>query len=76
MALTPEQVNYVAHLARLTLTPAEVELFTRQLNDILDYVEKLKPPKEKFVIDKFFLKKSELFPEGPVYENLKEYNLV
>ncbi|MBW1916621.1 MAG: Asp-tRNA(Asn)/Glu-tRNA(Gln) amidotransferase subunit GatC [Deltaproteobacteria bacterium] len=41
MALTPEQVNYVAHLARLTLTPAEVELFTRQLNDILDHVEKL-----------------------------------
>lgn len=41
MALTPETVIHVAHLARLTLTPAEIELFTRQLNDILQYMEKL-----------------------------------
>jgi len=41
MALTPELVTHVAYLARLTLTAAEVELFTRQLNDILGYVEKL-----------------------------------
>jgi aspartyl-tRNA(Asn)/glutamyl-tRNA(Gln) amidotransferase subunit C len=41
MPLTPETVLQVAHLARLTLAPGEVELFTRQLNDILNYVEKL-----------------------------------
>jgi aspartyl-tRNA(Asn)/glutamyl-tRNA(Gln) amidotransferase subunit C len=41
MALTPETVRQVAHLARLSLAEAEVELFTRQLNDILTYVEKL-----------------------------------
>jgi aspartyl-tRNA(Asn)/glutamyl-tRNA(Gln) amidotransferase subunit C len=41
MALTPETVRQVAHLARLTLNDDEVELFTRQLNDILNYVEKL-----------------------------------
>jgi aspartyl-tRNA(Asn)/glutamyl-tRNA(Gln) amidotransferase subunit C len=41
MALTREEVLHVAHLARLTLDPEEVELFTRQLNDILAYVEKL-----------------------------------
>ena len=41
MALTPEEVRHVAHLARLSLKPAEVELFTRQLNDILAYMEKL-----------------------------------
>ncbi len=41
MALTPETVRQVAHLARLTLSDDEVELFTRQLNDILNYVEKL-----------------------------------
>jgi aspartyl-tRNA(Asn)/glutamyl-tRNA(Gln) amidotransferase subunit C len=41
MALTPETVRQVAHLARLTLADAEVDLFTRQLNDILNYVEKL-----------------------------------
>ncbi len=41
MALTREEVLHVAQLARLALEPAEVELFTRQLNDILAYVEKL-----------------------------------
>ena len=41
MALTPETVRQVAALARLTLAETEVELFTRQLNDILNYVEKL-----------------------------------
>ncbi len=41
MALTREEVLHVATLARLSLEPDEVELFTRQLNDILAYVEKL-----------------------------------
>ncbi len=41
MALTREEVIHVAHLARLSLRPEEIELFTRQLNDILEYVAKL-----------------------------------
>ena len=41
MALNREEVLHVAHLARLSLKPEEIELFTRQLNDILAYVEKL-----------------------------------
>jgi aspartyl-tRNA(Asn)/glutamyl-tRNA(Gln) amidotransferase subunit C len=41
MALTREEVLHVAHLARLSLEPAEIELFTRQLNDILAYVEQM-----------------------------------
>ncbi len=41
MALTSEEVLHVAQLARLSLAPEEIELFTRQLNDILAYVEKL-----------------------------------
>ena len=41
MALTREEVLHVANLARLSLAPEEIELFTRQLNDILAYVEKL-----------------------------------
>ena len=41
MALTPEEVRHVAELARLSLGPDETEIFTRQLNDILAYVEKL-----------------------------------
>lgn len=41
MALTREEVLHVANLARLSLNPEQVDLFTRQLNDILAYVEKL-----------------------------------
>lgn len=44
-AATPQpamDVRHVARLARLQLTEAEAELFGRQLNQILAYVEQLK----------------------------------
>jgi aspartyl-tRNA(Asn)/glutamyl-tRNA(Gln) amidotransferase subunit C len=41
MALTRDDVLHVANLARLSLLPEEIELFTRQLNDILTYISKL-----------------------------------
>jgi aspartyl-tRNA(Asn)/glutamyl-tRNA(Gln) amidotransferase subunit C len=40
--ITPEQVTWVAHLARLELTPAERDTMARQLSAILDYVDQLK----------------------------------
>jgi len=40
-AITREQVEYVAHLARLALTPEEAERFTGQLDRILASFEKL-----------------------------------
>jgi aspartyl-tRNA(Asn)/glutamyl-tRNA(Gln) amidotransferase subunit C len=42
MALTPEEVRHIAHLARLGLTDEDVEKFCHQLSDILDYFERLK----------------------------------
>jgi aspartyl-tRNA(Asn)/glutamyl-tRNA(Gln) amidotransferase subunit C len=41
MALTSEQVRWVAHLARLELTDAELATMTRQLSAIVDYVNQL-----------------------------------
>ena len=41
VALTRAQVEAVAALAHLELDPSEVELFTRQLGDILAYAEQL-----------------------------------
>ncbi len=41
MKITPEEVRYVATLARLSLSEAEVEKTTLQLDSILSYVEKL-----------------------------------
>lgn len=41
MALTAEQVRWVAHLARLELSDAEFDTMTAQLSRILDYVNQL-----------------------------------
>ncbi len=41
MELTPEQVEYVAVLARLKIDRTERDRFTRQLGQILDYIDKL-----------------------------------
>jgi aspartyl-tRNA(Asn)/glutamyl-tRNA(Gln) amidotransferase subunit C len=40
-ALSREDVLRIAELARLELTPDEVELFTRQLAGILEYVDQI-----------------------------------
>ena len=42
MASTEIDIKYVAHLARLQLTPAEEKKFGAQLGNILGYIEKLK----------------------------------
>ena len=41
MAATDLDVRYVAHLARLSLTPAEEQKFGAQLGQVLGYIEKL-----------------------------------
>ena len=40
--MTPEQVRWVAHLARLELTDAELATMTRQLSAIVEYVDLLR----------------------------------
>lgn len=41
MALTREDVEKIAHLARLALTQEEKEVYQRQLSAVLDYAEML-----------------------------------
>ena len=41
MSLSADEVRWVAHLARLELTEAELETMTRQLSAIVDYVDQL-----------------------------------
>ena len=42
MAAPEIDIKYVAHLARLALTPAEEQKIGAQLGDVLSYIEKLK----------------------------------
>jgi aspartyl-tRNA(Asn)/glutamyl-tRNA(Gln) amidotransferase subunit C len=39
--ITPDQTAHLAHLARLELTPVEIEEFSGQLGAILDYMAQL-----------------------------------
>ncbi|RJP61536.1 MAG: Asp-tRNA(Asn)/Glu-tRNA(Gln) amidotransferase subunit GatC [Candidatus Auribacter fodinae] len=41
MAFTEKDVDYIANLARLSLSPQETKQFTSQLDKILSYVHKL-----------------------------------
>jgi aspartyl-tRNA(Asn)/glutamyl-tRNA(Gln) amidotransferase subunit C len=41
MSLTPEEVRRIARLARLEISPAEVETTRDQLNGILAFIEQL-----------------------------------
>jgi aspartyl-tRNA(Asn)/glutamyl-tRNA(Gln) amidotransferase subunit C len=42
MAISKDEVKYIAHLARIGLTDVEIEHFQKQLESILGYVDKLK----------------------------------
>lgn len=41
MSLTPEEVNKIAHLARLTLSEDDQQRYTPQLSRILDFVAQM-----------------------------------
>ncbi len=42
---------------------------------LIEFLKNIKNKEDKFKINKFFLKKSELFPEGPIYKNIEAFNL-
>ena len=42
MALTPQDINRIAHLARLELSPAEGERMLAQINGFFDIVEQMR----------------------------------
>ena len=41
LVLSSQEIEHIAELARLRLTPAEKELYRRQLSAILEYAERL-----------------------------------
>lgn len=41
MKITKETVEYVAHLSRLELDPQEIDLYTLQIDSILQYMDSL-----------------------------------
>lgn len=69
MPLTKEQVEQVAALARLKLSPPEIENFAKDLTVILDYVDQLKAvntdgvePKDQFIKAENVFREDEIKP--------------
>ncbi len=67
--LFKEEERFMSHI-----TIARVKN-VKDKKKLLDYIKNIKIKKIKFKAESFFLKKSELKPEGPVYEDLEEYRL-
>ncbi|MCM8779225.1 MAG: Asp-tRNA(Asn)/Glu-tRNA(Gln) amidotransferase subunit GatC [Candidatus Omnitrophica bacterium] len=42
MAITLKEVEYIAKLARIELSPEELQYYTHQLDRILEYINKLR----------------------------------
>ena len=56
------------------LTIARVKNVTNK-NLFLGELDRIRLPRAKFVVNKFYLMKSELKPKGPVYSVIEEFNL-
>jgi aspartyl-tRNA(Asn)/glutamyl-tRNA(Gln) amidotransferase subunit C len=77
MSLSAQDVRWVAHLARLELSDAELETMTRQLAAIVEYVDQLKqvntegvePLAHALAVHNVF-RDDELVPSLPVAEAL------
>ena len=68
-----QQVRYIAHLARLELSEQEEEKFTRQLREILAWVDKLKElDTSKVPFTSHVLPLSNVFREDGLKESLSE----
>jgi RNA 2',3'-cyclic 3'-phosphodiesterase len=66
--------NEVRFMSHITIARVKNVLDKDKLIDFLEKIDvELKNKKIKFKINKFTLKKSELFPEGPIYNNIEEY---
>lgn len=72
MIVGKEDIRHVADLARLELGEEELEQYTMQMNDLLQYVEKLNALDTKDVVpSSHAMDLSNVFREDAVMESLK-----
>lgn len=78
MTLTLAEVEHIAELARLRLTPAEKELYRQQLSAILEYAARLQkldtsgiPPTASVLPPRSVLREDEPRPSLPVEDVLQ-----
>ena len=73
MPISKEQVKRIAHLARLSLAPDQLDAYTRELSVILDYIDQLKAvdtdgiePWARFLTRESVFREDEIRPSLPV----------
>ena len=78
MRLTIEEVQRIAHLARLELSEDELQRFTGQLSEILNYAARLQeldtshiPPTSSVLPPRSILRPDEALPPLPLEEVLR-----
>jgi aspartyl-tRNA(Asn)/glutamyl-tRNA(Gln) amidotransferase subunit C len=78
MTLTKEQVEHIARLARLKLTPEETEQYRAQLSAILDYARRLQsvdtsgiPPTSSVLPPRSVLRQDQARPGLPLQDLLR-----
>jgi aspartyl-tRNA(Asn)/glutamyl-tRNA(Gln) amidotransferase subunit C len=78
MTLTVEQVEHIARLARLKLTPEEIERYRLQLSAILDYANRLQavdtsgiPPTSSVLPPRSVLREDQARPGLPLEDLLQ-----
>ncbi len=75
--ITKKEVEYVARLARLKLTEEEKEKYTKQLGDILKYIDKLNElDTEKVEPTSHVLGLSNVFREDKVEPSLPQEEIL
>jgi len=75
--ITKNEVEYVARLARLKLTEEEKEKYTKQLGDILKYIDKLNELNtEKVEPTSHVLGLSNVFREDKVKPSLQQEEIL
>jgi len=62
MGLTEKEVEHLAGLARLKLTPGERQMFTSQLSEVVEYVAKVQSLNDK-VLEQEAAASAELRPD-------------
>lgn len=65
----PKEERFMSHI-----TIARMKKISSK-KEFLEYVKNIKTKKIKFKVKEFILKKSELMPEGPVYEDIEKFKL-
>ena len=68
--LFPVEERFMSHITIVRVK------HTGDKKGLLDYLKSVKPKGIKFLVKEFSFKKSELKPEGPVYESIEDYELV